>query len=312
MTRRSLGRGLDALLQVTDGVNSAGAFEVAAEASVPPPVESAEGGGLVLVAVERIAAGRFQPREYFEPQALEDLATAIRAQGIIEPLIVRPAGAEHALDYELIAGERRLRAARMAGLAVVPVIVRVLDDRAALELSLVENLLREELNVIEEGRAFVRLNAEFDLTHDEIAVRIGKSRSYVSNIIRLVDLPAEVLEMVGRRELTGGQVRPLLALSSAEAQLAEARKMAVAKTSSRDAEAIASARRKRPRAAPALDPNLAAAGEGLQRALKRKVRFVMGRGKLAGRVELEFYNEEYLIGLVRVLGAAARSVAASA
>ncbi|MGH7879130.1 MAG: ParB/RepB/Spo0J family partition protein, partial [Candidatus Binataceae bacterium] len=231
----------------------------------------------------------------------------IKAQGIIEPLIVRPAGA----DYELIAGERRLRAARLAGLEAAPVIVRALDDRAALELSLVENLLREDLNVVEEGRAFARLSEEFGLLHDAIAARIGKSRSYVSNIIRLVDLPAEVLEMVGRRELTGGQVRPLLALKSPEAQLAEARKMAAAKTSSREAEAIASARRGRPpRAARAIDPNLAALGEGLQRALKRKVRFVMGRGKQPGRVELEFYNEQDLTALARLLAAAARAAAA--
>ncbi|HLW69481.1 MAG TPA: ParB/RepB/Spo0J family partition protein [Candidatus Binataceae bacterium] len=310
MTRRSLGRGLDALLQVTDGVDAAGGLAAPDELGGAPAAGS---GGLVLVAVERIAAGRFQPRVHFEPQALEDLAAAIKAQGIIEPLIVRPAGKDHELDYELIAGERRLRAARMAGLAAVPVIVRALDDRAALELSLVENLLREDLNVVEEGRAFARLNDEFDLTHEEIAERIGKSRSYVSNIIRLVELPAEVLEMVGRRELTSGQVRPLLALSSPEAQLAEARKMAAAKTSSRQAEAFASARRsRRPRAgAQAVDANLAALGAGLQRTFKRKVRFVMGRGKAAGRVELEFYGEQDLIELVRLLGAAARSVSAS-
>jgi ParB family chromosome partitioning protein len=261
MMRRSLGRGLDALLQVTEGPG-VGAVETAGAIATPTAPSAEAGEGLMAIAVERIVAGRFQPREFFEPQALEDLAAAIRAQGIIEPLIVRPAES----GYELIAGERRLRAARMAGLATVPAIVRALDDRAALELSLVENLLREELNVVEEGRAFARLNDEFGLHHEEIAERIGKSRSYVSNIIRLTELPEEVLAMVGKGELTGGQVRPLLALSSKEARVAEARKMAAAKTSSRAAEAIASERRGR-KPAVALDPNFVALGDALQRAL---------------------------------------------
>jgi ParB family chromosome partitioning protein len=267
--------------------------------------EAGEKLGYQMVAPERIRAGRFQPRQQFDPGRLEELAAAIRAQGIIEPLLVRPAGD----DYELIAGERRLRAARLAELSAVPVIVRALDDRSALEMSLVENLLREDLNPVEEGQAFARLNRDFALTHDEIAGRIGKSRSYVSNIIRLTELPPEVLAMIGRGELTGGQVRPLLALNSPEAQLAEARKIAEAKLSSRQAEAIASARRparRGGRSGPAADPNLLALGETLQRALKRKVRIVRRRGGRPGRLELEFYNDEDLSGLARTLSAAAR------
>jgi len=298
MNRRPLGRGLDALIphsaeEGNGAAELAGAFELSG------------GIGFQLVAPDRIRAGRFQPRQQFDQGRLEELAVAIRAQGIIEPLVVRP----HGEGYELIAGERRLRAARLAELTVVPVIVRELDDRAALEMSLVENLLREDLNPIEEGQAFARLNRDFALTHDEIAIRIGKSRSYVSNIIRLIELPPEVLAMIGRGELTGGQVRPLLALSSPEAQLAEARKIAEAKISSRQAEAIASARRG-PRAGREAtrtdDPNLHALGEAIQRALKRKVRIVRRRGARPGRIELEFYNDEDLNGLARTLSAPSR------
>lgn len=306
MSRRSLGRGLDALIRNTarEAVETGAAFEGADE----------QGVGLRMISLDQITPGRFQPREYFEENKLQELAVAIKAQGIIEPLVARTAADG---GYELIAGERRLRAARIAGLTSVPVIVRELDDRAALEISLVENLLREDLNVIEEGQAFGRLNREFGQTHEEIAERVGKSRSYVTNIIRLLELPQEVLEMIGRRELTGGQVRPLLALSSPEAQLAEARKIAQAGISSRNAEAIASAKRGGRRGQgirfePAQDPNLTALVETIQRALKRKIRIVRNRGKHPGRVELEFYNEEDLTGLAGVLLRAGRSGAAHA
>jgi len=304
MMRKPLGRGLDALI----GTAAAG-IEIGAD------IDSGAGGAqFKLAPVASIAPGPFQPRINFDQERLAELTRAIQSQGIIEPLVVRRIGATEpdAPRYELIAGERRLRAARLAELTVVPVIVRELDDRAALEMSLVENLLREDLNPIEEGQGFARLNREFALTHDEIATRIGKSRSYVSNIIRLIELPPEVLEMIGRGELTGGQVRPLLALSSPEAQLAEARKIAEARITSRQAEAIASARRAGRHGAGARgparadDPNLLALGEAIQRALKRKVRIVRRRGSRPGRIELEFYNDEDLSGLARALTTATR------
>jgi ParB family chromosome partitioning protein len=329
MNRRPLGRGLDALIQSTtafadarravgdESLTAGAANDKSTNGSPEGSSNGADTGrvdhaALQLIALERIVPGRFQPRQYFAEAALAELAEAIKAQGIIEPLIAR----RTADGYELIAGERRLRAARIAGLAVVPVIVRDLDDRAALEMSLVENLLREDLNVVEEGQAFARLSHEFALTHDAIATRIGKSRSYVTNIIRLMELPEEVLQMIGRGELTGGQVRPLLALSSPEAQLAEARKIAETKISSRDAEAIASAQRgsRRGQGARAVrvdDPNLIALAESLQRALKRKVRIVRRRGKSPGRVELEFYNDDDLTGLARTLAASGRATAQS-
>jgi ParB family chromosome partitioning protein len=310
MNRKPLGRGLDALFRSTVREQVNGGSELGIVLDQAPEAERREegaGAGLRLIAREKLVAGRFQPRRYFDDKALGELAEAIRSQGIIEPLIARPAGD----GYELIAGERRLRAATLAGLTEVPVIVRELDDRAALEMSLVENLLRENLNVIEEGEAFARLNREFEVTHEAIANRIGKSRSYVTNMIRLIDLPREIIEMIGRGELNGGQVRPLLALDSPEAQLAEARRIARARLSSREAEEIAneSGRKREGQGRRKLrreDPNLLALAESIQRALKRKVRIVRGSRRTPGRVELEFYNDDDLTALARTLAAASR------
>jgi ParB family chromosome partitioning protein len=225
---------------------------------------------------------------------------------VIEPLIVRRMGD----GFELIAGERRLRAARLAGLTSVPVVVRDdLDDRAALEVSLVENLLRENLSVIEEGQAFARLNREFGLTHEMIATRLGKSRSYVTNVIRMLELPDEVRAMIQRGELTAGQTRPLLALDSAAAQVAGARRIAAEGLPARAAERLAAEHKAGARGgaegqAAARNPFLAALTESLQRALHRKVRIVRGRGAGPGYIELEFYDDEDLTALARMLAAA--------
>jgi ParB family chromosome partitioning protein len=304
MMRKPLGRGLDALIDRTEFAEPAIAENGDGAASNQPPA-------LIYMPIEQIEPSPFQPRRHFDPEALEDLANAIRAQGIIEPLIVRPAsGAVNGRRFELIAGERRLRASKLAGLEVVPVIVRDLDDHATLEMSLVENLLREDLNTIEEARAFARLNREFKLTHEQIAERIGKSRAYVTNTIRLTELPLPIVEAIARGELTAGQARPLLALNSADAQIAEARKIAEGGISSRKVEEIASARRvskhgqgARPAGG---DPNLNAVAESIQRALRRKVRVIKRRGKTPGRVEIEFYNDDDLTALARMLDVAGR------
>jgi len=299
MTRKPLGRGLDALID-----NS-----FANEADAPSV--------LLLVAPERIAASPLQPRRYFDAEKLHDLAESIRNQGIIEPLIVRPARDGGSADYELIAGERRLRAARAAGLAMVPIVVRELDDRAALEMSLVENLAREDLNPVEEGRAFVRLNREFGLSHDEIAARIGKSRPYVTNTTRLLELPLPVVTMIERGDISAGQARPLLSMNSADEQLAAAMKIAEEKISARGAEEIAVAQRPpartgqgiaKIRVAPEVDANLGALAQTVQRALKRKVLITKGRGRKPGRIELEYYNNDDLSALSRMLIVAGRAV----
>jgi len=312
MTRRALGRGLDALIESTEPVAVNG-HEAESNGHTTAGVSNG-GPSITMVAPDKIVPSPFQPRRYFDPVKLEELINAIKSQGVIEPLIVRPiAGRNGAAAYELIAGERRLRASRDAGLAAVPVIVRELDDRAALEMSLVENLLREDLNAIEEGRAFIRLSKEFNLTHEEIADRIGKSRPYVTNMIRLMELPLPVIDMISRGELTGGQVRPLLTMGSPEAQVAAARSIVEGKISARGAEEMSAVVREvriGERAKSVADANLSALEESLQRALKRKVRIVRQRGKKPGRVELEYYDEEDLNGLAeRLLGGGRGSAA---
>jgi ParB family transcriptional regulator, chromosome partitioning protein len=298
MLRRPLGRGLDALIENT---------------LAQPPVSQ-----VTLVRLDEIAPGPYQPRTHFDPERLAELAQAIKSQGIIEPLIVRFTGADGSgrQPYQLIAGERRLRAARLVGLERVPALLRELDDRGALEMALVENLAREELNPVEEGRALARLNQDFGQSHDDIAARIGKSRPYVSNAIRLLELPESVLDLIARGKLTVGQARPLLALASADAQIAAARGIVERGLTARGAEALAQEhRRKRTGSASRAahdDPNLNALVEGLQRALKRKARIIRKRGKSPGRIELDYYDENDLTALASALMSESRGVAAHA
>ncbi len=299
MARRPLGRGLDALIGSTSAERANGNDD--------GRVEAADGGApaLMMLRVDRIMPSPFQPRRNFDPERLKELADAIRSQGVIEPLIVRRRpGDLTGREYELIAGERRLRAARDAGLEHVPVVLRDLDDRGALEMSLVENLSREDLNAVEEGRAFVRLSKEFALSHDEIAARIGKSRPYVTNTLRLLELAAPVVEMIASGQLSAGQARPLLRLPAAEEQIAAARRIVEGRISARGAEQIASAHRSARRGGairPSGDANLNALAESIQRALKRKVRIVRCRGKTPGRIEIEYYNDDDLTGVARML-----------
>ncbi|HUY29168.1 MAG TPA: ParB/RepB/Spo0J family partition protein [Candidatus Binataceae bacterium] len=303
LNRRPLGRGLDALIENT-------------AADLAPAEASADAAGarIVMAPLGEITPSPFQPRLIFDAERLEELARAIASQGVIEPLIVRViAGAEPAAGaprYELIAGERRLRAAKIAGLETVPVVIRELDDRGALEMSIVENLSREDLNAVEESRALKRLHRDFGLGHDDIAARIGKSRPYVTNSIRLLDLPIEVLEMIARGELSAGQARPLLSLETPEAQLTAALEITAGKISARGAEALAAVHRHPRTDAPARaasDPNLNALAEGIQRALKRKVRILKPRGKSPGRIELDYYDDPDLTALASSLMGNART-----
>jgi ParB family chromosome partitioning protein len=308
MMRRGLGRGLDALIESTDGA-------MADDSSPARP--GIDGNGASSVELDQIAPSSLQPRRHFDSARLQELAQAIRSQGIIEPLVVRPAPSSDgaAARYELVAGERRWRAARLASLGVVPVVVRELDDHAALEMSLVENLMREDLNPVDEAHGFERLVRSFAMSHDQVAARIGKSRPYVSNAIRLLDLPPAVLEMIERGELSAGQARPLLAMGSPEAQTGAARRIVEGRISARGAEELAGAARRarggstRGVAAidPKVDPNLSALAEGMQRGLKRKVRIVRARGRRPGRIEIEFYGIDDLTALAATLGAAARA-----
>jgi ParB family chromosome partitioning protein len=213
MKPKGLGRGLDALL--------------GADASAPREA-------LLKLAVGRIRPGRYQPRTKMDPQALAELSASIRAQGLMQPLLVRPLDSEH---YELIAGERRWRAAQMAGLTEVPALVREVPDEAALALSLIENIQREDLNPLEEAAGVQRLVDEFGLTHEQAADAVGRSRSATTNLLRLLKLARPVQDMVMEGALEMGHARALLALEAAR-QIEAAQRIAAKGLSVRETEAL--------------------------------------------------------------------------
>jgi ParB family chromosome partitioning protein len=198
--KRGLGRGLDALIGMARPVMEA------AHGQIP---REGPGSELRRLPLASLRPGRYQPRVHMPPEALEELAESIRAQGIVQPLVVRAVAEE---QFEIIAGERRFRAARLAGLAEVPVLVRELDDRAALSVALIENIQRQDLNPMEEARALARLVAEFELTHEEAAIAVGRSRVAVSNLIRLLNAAPAVREALEAGEIEMGHARALLAL----------------------------------------------------------------------------------------------------
>ena len=194
MKKKRLGRGLGSLIGNIDDVTRA-------------QVEDSS-NGLVELDIDRIQRGKYQPRQVFEQEALQELADSIRAQGIVQPIVVRPEG-NH---FELVAGERRWRAAQLAGLQKVPAVIRELDSKSAAAIALIENIQREDLNPLEEAGAFLRLIEEFDLTHQQVADSIGRSRATVSNLLRLLDLAEPVKELVNKSLLNMGHARALLAL----------------------------------------------------------------------------------------------------
>ena len=206
---KALGKGLNALLPSRGNVPAA-AIAVPHPASVPPP-----DGGVVLAPIKHVHPNANQPRREFDEKAMLELAQSVERDGIIQPIIVRRIAPG---DYQIIAGERRWRAASLAGLTEVPVIVREADDQKVLELAIVENIQREDLNPIELAMAFERMAAELALSHEEIGQKTGKDRATVTNAIRLLQLPAEVQEMVSSRRLSQGHARALLKLPTEKIQ----------------------------------------------------------------------------------------------
>ena len=213
--RKSLGRGLETLLSGASGLR---AFDA------PAPTGEA---GLKELPVDLLSRGRFQPRVDMRDDTLAELADSIRAQGIVQPIVVRPlpGAAGEETRYEIVAGERRWRAAQMAGLHTVPAVVRDIPDEAAVAVSLIENIQRENLNPIEEARALHRLVEEFGLTHEDAAQAVGRSRATVTNLLRLLELPRQVREMLESRELDMGHARALLGLGSPEMQIEVAQRV---------------------------------------------------------------------------------------
>ncbi len=223
--KRGLGRGLDALL---------GASQSAAAAQTEEMPEGVSPGPITTLAVDLIQRGRYQPRRNFDEDKLRELADSINAQGMVQPIVVRPVGDR---KYEIIAGERRWRAAQMAGLADVPVVVREVDDQSAMAMALIENIQRDDLNPLEEATALHRLLNEFELTHQQVAQAVGKSRTTVTNLIRLLDLNPEVKELLERGEIEMGHARALLGLTG-KTQTEAALRVAAKGLSVRETEAL--------------------------------------------------------------------------
>ena len=250
--------------------------------------------GLQEVPVDRIDPSPSQPRAHFDQQGLEELAQSFRSGGVVQPVVLRPVGHR----YEVVAGERRLRAARLAGLERLPSVVRILSDEQALELSLVENIQREDLNSLEQARAFERLANEFALTQEQIAARTGKDRATVANLMRLLRLPQEVQHLVEEGKLTAGHARALLKLEDSPViQRVLAKRMVARRMSVRQAEEMVErrlpeAKKERVIQRPQ-DPNVKAAEEAMQLALGTKVRIRESKGG-RGRVEIDYYNLEDL------------------
>lgn len=274
--KRGLGRGLGALIK---------------EAEVPPAGSTVT---LSALPVDQLKPNHMQPRNAFAWANLEQLAASIKSQGVVQPIVVTPRDGG---EYTIVAGERRWRAAQQAGLKEVPVTVReVTGDAELLELALVENLQRSDLNPVEEAEAYERLADEFGMKQEEIARRVGKSRSQVANTMRLLGLPEEVLEYLRQGELTAGQARPLLALASANEQIRMARKATRAKLTARELE---SAARRSKSGKREVDPDTRAAADQIARRFGTKVE-IQRRGK-GGRVSIFFHSEEELIRLHEML-----------
>jgi ParB family chromosome partitioning protein len=232
-----LGRNLNALL----GAHMAARAAMPAESTELSASTSAGGELLARVPLDLLQRGRYQPRLDMRPETLQELADSIKAQGVVQPIVVRPLGAAppgQSQRYEIIAGERRWRAAQLAGLSDIPAVIRDVPDETAIAVALIENIQRENLNALEEARALERLISEFTLTHQQAAEAIGRSRAAVSNLLRLLELAPEVCELLERREIEMGHARALLGLTTRRQQIEVAALIAKKGISVRDTEAL--------------------------------------------------------------------------
>jgi ParB family chromosome partitioning protein len=273
LPKKGLGRGLSALIP----------------SAAQPRVETPSEGLSFKVEVDRITPSPFQPRRTFDDARIEELATSIRNQGIIQPLVVR----RKADGYELIAGERRWRAAMRVGLSHVPVVLRDASDHEALQLALVENLQREDLNPIEEANGYRRLQEEFRWSQEEMAEKVGKSRPAIANSMRLLSLPTEVQQEVSSGNLPAGQARALLGLHNEALILSAGREVIAKGLSTRDTEKLVRhllLGRRRRRQVPLVDPDLRSVMEELQRVLGTRVRLLPKARSSRGKIEIEYYS----------------------
>jgi ParB family chromosome partitioning protein len=279
--RKALGKGLSALLPTK--------LPSPSQAAATQP--AADGVQVALVPILQIEPNHLQPRITFDPGRLQELANSIQTNGIIQPLIVR----RKAGHYELIAGERRLRAAKVAGLTDVPVVIQDYADDRLLEIALVENIQREDLNPIETAQALERLVREMHLSHEEIANRTGKDRTTITNMIRLLRLPSDVQLLVAERRLSMGHARAILGLPTPELQTQMAEKSAAQGYSVRQVERLVKkiSEPREPSEKPLQDPNIKAAVRDLESTLGTRVRIVEKTDQ-HGRIEIEYYSQEDL------------------
>ncbi len=283
--RKALGRGLTSLLVSRAAPKPEPAPQPPAPAA--PPLDA-----ITRIALDLVDPNPLQPRTAFQPERLQELADSIRANGIIQPLVVRPRDGR----YQLVAGERRWRAARLAGIDHVPVSVQDIPDERLLEITLVENIQREDLNPIEVAHAFDRLARDLDLSHDEIARRTGKDRTSITNTLRLLKLPADIQALVAEHRLSMGHARAILGLPTEELQRQVAEKASSQGLSVRQVEHLVQ-KMTGPREAKsveeALDPNVKAAVQELERVLGTRVK-ITGKPDARGHIEIAYYSPDDL------------------
>ena len=304
MSKPALGRGLGALLGGNPPAPSAPFPAMQPTANPVPAPDNRE--RVLRVPLNRVRPSALQPRKEFSDEALRELADSIREQGIVQPLIVR----ERDGFFELIAGERRWRAAQLIPLPEIPVIVREADDRALLELALIENLQRENLNAIEEAHGYAQLAEQFQLTQEEIALKVGKSRAVVANATRLLKLPATVQKFVREGRLSVGHAKVILGLADEKNQILAAERVIkeglnvrqteglVAKIQSRGARVAAA--KPETVAAPGGDPHVADLESKLREVFATKVQLKYAQGK--GALEISFFSDAELERILQILG----------
>lgn len=281
MSRQPLGRGLSAL--------------------IPEAVRKHTTDRVIGIPVNDISPSPYQPRVVMNEDSLRELAASIKEKGVVQPIVVRSMGSD---KYEIIAGERRLRAARLAGLEEVPSIVREVDDAEAMALAITENIQREDLNVIELARAYSILLNQFDLTQEELAQALGKSRSAVTNILRLLNLPQEIQEHVLSDDISMGHARALLALENENQRISVCRKVMESELSVRQTERLVQKLLSQPRSGRDMStrsPELEALENRLRTRLATQVRIRQGKSK--GRLEIEYYSDDDLERLTEILEA---------
>lgn len=293
--RRALGKGLDSLLPRVHAV--------AAAPTAAAPAAETEGGKPREIPLDQIDPNPYQTRSQVDENQLGELAASITANGVVQPILVRPQADGR---FQLIAGERRWRASRVAGKATIPAILRQVSDEQAMEITIVENLQRADLNPMEQGRAFNRLSNEFHMTQEQIALRTGKDRTQIGNFLRLLKLPQSVQTMVETGELTFGHAKALLALQHFPGLEKTAQKVCADSLSVRQTEILVQKLLapelgpRPPKAEPPVDPNVKEVVDRLQRALGLKVRIEDHRGR--GRVVIEYGDLADFDGLLEKLG----------